>query len=250
VTRSSATESFQRSNRRWLAVIPVSLGFSTAALLLFAGLAEVARAAATDSFDLGVRLLVHQRASPALTTIMQAVTHLGDWPVVLLGSLLFLLVFWYRGALDYVRLMLVALCGAGVLDGVLKMAFHRLRPDPFFAPKPSTYSFPSGHALISLCFYFLLAGIWSLNLRKSWQRILVWSAAVLLVAAIGLSRVYLGVHWPSDVLAGYAAAIVWMGAVRVLARATPLPHTPDPVPLLPEATVPEIAVPDAIPTEE
>jgi undecaprenyl-diphosphatase len=50
-----------------------------------------------------------------------------------------------------------------------------------------------------------------------WQRILTWSVASLLVAMIGLSRVYLGVHWPSDVIAGYAAALIWMGAVRVLA---------------------------------
>src|ERR1700758_954113 len=127
-----------------MAVIPVSLGFSAAALFLFAWLAELARAAATDSFDLSVRLLVHQHATPPLTRIMMAVTELGDWPVVLFGSLLFLMLFWYRGSLDYVRLMLVTLSGAGVLDGVLKTAFHRLRPQPFFAPKPSTYSFPSG----------------------------------------------------------------------------------------------------------
>jgi undecaprenyl-diphosphatase len=45
----------------------------------------------------------------------------------------------------------------------------------------------------------------------------MWSAAALLIALIGLSRVYLGVHWPSDVIAGYAAALIWMGAVRILA---------------------------------
>jgi len=52
---------------------------------------------------------------------------------------------------------------------------------------------------------------------EKWQRVLTWSIASLLVAMIGLSRVYLGVHWPSDVIAGYAAALIWMGAVRVLA---------------------------------
>jgi undecaprenyl-diphosphatase len=54
-------------------------------------------------------------------------------------------------------------------------------------------------------------------MSAKWQRILTWTAAVLLIAMIGLSRVYLGVHWPSDVIAGYAAALIWMGAVRVLA---------------------------------
>jgi undecaprenyl-diphosphatase len=58
----------------------------------------------------------------------------------------------------------------------------------------------------------------SLRLRMRWQRAVVWIAAAGLIGLIGFSRVYLGVHWPSDVLAGYAAAIVWMGAVRVMAE--------------------------------
>jgi undecaprenyl-diphosphatase len=107
--------------------------------------------------------------------------------------------------------------GAGILDGVLKLAFHRLRPDPFFGVKPTTYSFPSGHALIALCFYGLVAGMLSFHLEKRWQRAVVWSAAGLIIGLVGMSRIYLGVHWPSDVLAGYSAALIWMGAVRVLA---------------------------------
>ena len=91
-----------------------------------------------------------------------------------------------------------------------------VRPDPFFMPKPSTYSFPSGHALISLCFYGLLAGTLTHDMRSKWHRVLVWCAAAVLITLIGLSRVYLGVHWPSDVIAGYAAALIWMGAVRMV----------------------------------
>jgi undecaprenyl-diphosphatase len=58
----------------------------------------------------------------------------------------------------------------------------------------------------------------SLRLDKSWQRGVVWTIAVVLIAGIGFSRIYLGVHWPSDVLAGYAAALIWMGAIRQLAH--------------------------------
>jgi undecaprenyl-diphosphatase len=110
------------------------------------------------------------------------------------------------------------MAGAGVLDGTLKLAFHRLRPDPFFGAKPTTYSFPSGHALISFCFYGLIAGMVNFQLEKRWQRALVWCAAGLLIGMIGLSRIYLGVHWPTDVVAGYAAAMIWMGSVGVMAR--------------------------------
>ena len=78
-------------------------------------------------------------------------------------------------------------------------------------------AFPSGHALVSFCFYGVLAGMLNLQLKTQWQRIGVWIVAGTIVVLIGLSRIYLGVHWPSDVLAGYAAAIVWMGTVRLVA---------------------------------
>jgi undecaprenyl-diphosphatase len=55
------------------------------------------------------------------------------------------------------------------------------------------------------------------DLGERWQRIVIWSAAATLIGMIGMSRIYLGVHWPSDVLAGYAAALIWLGAMRVLA---------------------------------
>ncbi|HMC29816.1 MAG TPA: phosphatase PAP2 family protein, partial [Candidatus Angelobacter sp.] len=81
---------------------------------------------------------------------------------------------------------------------------------------PNSYSFPSGHALTSLCFYGVMAGLLSARIKSLPWRIALWTAAVLLIIAIGLSRIYLGVHYPSDVLAGYLAATVWVSAVIVL----------------------------------
>ena len=207
----------RRANLRWAAVIPVSLGLSVASLVLFSWLADEVLRKRTDRFDESVRYLIHQQSSPWLTAVMRFVTNLGNWQVILSGTLCLLLFYWYRRDGGHIRLLLVAIAGAGILDGVLKEVFHRTRPDPFFVTKPTTYSFPSGHALISLCFYGLVAGIVSQTLRERWQRVAVWSVAGVLVAMIGLSRVYLGVHWPSDVIAGYAAALIWMGAVRVMA---------------------------------
>lgn len=216
MTRAPAAH--QRSpHTRWLAVIPVSLGLAVGSLLLFAWLAEEMLASRIQQFDITVRSNIHQHATTLLTTSMGIITNLGNWPVIMFGTIGLLLLFWHRGARDYVQLTLITMTGAGILDGTLKLAFHRLRPDPFFGTRPTTYSFPSGHALISLCFYGLIAGMLSLRLQKAWQRVAVWTVAVLLVVLIGFSRIYLGVHWPSDVLAGYAAAFIWMGAIRHLA---------------------------------
>jgi undecaprenyl-diphosphatase len=146
-------------------------------------------------------------------------TQLGNWQAIMAGTLCLLLICWYRGERGLLLLVLVTMAGAGILDGTLKLVFHRARPDPFIGIKPHTYSFPSGHALVSLCFYGLIGGILSLRSDRRWKRVAIWAAASLLVGLIGLSRIYLGVHWPSDVLAGYAAGLIWMGAVRALARA-------------------------------
>jgi undecaprenyl-diphosphatase len=207
----------QLLNKRWTAVIPVSLGLSIASLVLFSWLADEVLRKHTDRFDDTVRSVIHDFASPGLTAVMRFVTNLGDWQVVMTATLVLFFYLWYRRDHTHILVALLTMTGAGILDASLKLAFHRLRPDPFFAPKPSTYSFPSGHALISLCFYGLVAGTQAHDMPAKWQRVLTWGVASLLVAMIGSSRVYLGVHWPSDVIAGYAAALIWMGAVRVLA---------------------------------
>ena len=207
----------QLLNKRWPAVIPVSLGIAIASLVLFSWLADEVLRKHTDRFDDTVRSVIHDFASPGLTALMRFVTNLGDWQVIMTATLCLFAYLWYRRDNTHILVTLVTLMGAGILDASLKLAFHRTRPDPFFISKPSTYSFPSGHALISLCFYGLVAGTLAHDMPAKWQRVLTWSVASLLVAMIGLSRVYLGVHWPSDVIAGYAAALIWMGAVRVLA---------------------------------
>ena len=218
MTPSANAASRARANKTWPAVIPVSLGLATVALVCFAWLSEEVLERGSARFDSAVRGVVHEYASPPITAVFRFVTNLGDWPVVLAATLVLIAFFLYRRDRDHLGVLVVTMAGAGVLDGTLKLAFHRLRPDPFFGAKPTTYSFPSGHALISFCFYGLIAGMVNFQLEKRWQRALVWCAGGLLIGMIGLSRIYLGVHWPTDVVAGYAAAMIWMGAVGVMAR--------------------------------
>ena len=205
---------------RWAAALPVSLGLAAACLIFFAWLSEEVFKGRTDQFDSAIRLAIHQNASPWLTLSMSRITLLGDWFVILIGTCCLLLICWHRKERGLLLLVLVTMAGAGILDATLKLAFHRPRPDPFVGIKPTTWSFPSGHALVSLCFYGLIAGIFSLRVGQRWERAVIWACTALLVGTIGFSRIYLGVHWPSDVLAGYAAGLIWMGAVRVLANVT------------------------------
>jgi undecaprenyl-diphosphatase len=147
---------------------------------------------------------------------MEAISDLGS-PVFLSALFVILIVVFLRVRWRYAAIWLsITMAGALALDVTLKNLFHRTRPVAYFIPEPSGYSFPSGHALGSFCFYMLLAGLLTARLRDRTARVLIWIGAALLVAAIGFSRVYLGVHWPTDVIAGYAAAACWVtGLVTV-----------------------------------
>lgn len=110
--------------------------------------------------------------------------------------------------------MVITIAGAGLLDGLLKLSFARVRPAAFFDyPLPGSPSFPSGHAVFATSFFGGSAALLSARLRHRALRVVVWVVAVSLTALVGLSRVYLGVHYPSDVIAGYAIGTIWVTAI-------------------------------------
>jgi undecaprenyl-diphosphatase len=195
------------------------LAAAALALYVFAGLAEEVHEGDMRSFDEAVFALSNRVASPALTAFMHGVTWLGSNEFLIgsgaCGVLVFTLIRWRRAAVAFLLTML----GAALLNVLLKAVFQRERPEPFFGtPLPDSYSFPSGHALLSFCFYGVMAAVVAGRLKGFRVRVLVWTVAASLVALIGLSRIYLGVHYPSDVLAGYAAALVWVMVVAVADR--------------------------------
>jgi undecaprenyl-diphosphatase len=188
-------------------------------LVLFICLATLVVAGDTLNIDLYIRDAVHRWASPTCTSFMVAVTVLGSVLFLAAASAIafgcFYWARWRRNAAALVGVM----GGAVVLDNGLKYAFHRLRPEPFFGIAPESYSFPSGHALYSCCFYAVLANALASRTRSRVLRVCIRFVALLLTTAIGLSRIYLGVHYPSDVLGGYIVALFWISAVIVIDHA-------------------------------
>jgi undecaprenyl-diphosphatase len=195
----------------------LSLAAAVLGLILFGWIAERVTHDQTVRFDMAIRGRIHALASPGLTTAMVALSFLGREGIIA-GSVVSLIVFWRKRWRRAAIWLAVTMLGGQVLETVLKLAFHRPRPAPFFGPLPYSYSFPSGHALSSFCFYGIMAGLLTARLRSRNWRILLWALAAALVASIGVSRIYLGVHYPGDVLAGYLAAAVWVSAMLVLDR--------------------------------
>lgn len=107
-----------------------------------------------------------------------------------------------------------SLVGSTLLNEGLKLLFRRLRPDILILHEAGGYSFPSGHSMAAMTFYGLLAYLAYRYGPQGYQRVLCLLPCLLIVA-VGLSRIYLGVHFASDVLAGYLAGICWLGVFIV-----------------------------------
>lgn len=199
------------------AVVLMSLAVAVGSLSLFTWIAEEMLEGETARFDQSIRMWVHGFASLALTRTMIAITTLGSQGLIV-GLVVAILIFWRLQWKRAIGWLVISVAGSTLLMVALKYGFHRPRPVPFFGPVLHSYSFPSGHSLSSLCFYGVLAGLITARVRSLWLRVLVWCAAALLVLAIGVSRIYLGVHYPSDVVAGYLAAVVWTSSLVIADR--------------------------------
>jgi len=197
----------------------VGLLLAAAALVFFAWLAEEVIHGRTQQFDDRIRLLLHAYANPALTAAMRGVSMVGEpWFLIVLGVPAVVWFVW-KGWRRTVLLFAITVAGAEVLDQLLKLMIHRPRPATFFAlAEPMGYSFPSGHALVSGAFFGGLAVFAAARTGSQARRCLYYIVAALLIVAIGFSRIYLGVHYPSDVLGGYAAAVVWLFSVAWVRR--------------------------------
>lgn len=184
-------------------------------LAIFAELAEDVREADTFGFDEPLLRFAHDASSPAWDGVMRLASDLGfAWGVIPADILLFAALL----ALGHLRRSLffgLAAGGAALLNVTGKAAFARERPELWLSMAPEhTFSFPSGHAMGSAT---LAAAVVMLLWRTRWR----WPALVLGVcfaAWVGASRVYLGVHYPSDILAGWTAAITWTCLVYLVVR--------------------------------
>jgi membrane-associated phospholipid phosphatase len=181
------------------------------AVMLFTTLAsDIVHNRSVVQLDQNVAIAVHSWATPPVTTIMIAISLLGFpflWAIVIGVGI------WLIRTRRYIHLVTwaVAWIGGELLNVLLKNIFARPRPvfeDPLQVA--ANYSFPSGHAMLSVIVYGLLAYFALLGIKSQGKRIAVIVGTIILVLLIGLSRIYLGVHYFSDVVGGYAAGAAWL----------------------------------------
>lgn len=193
--------------RRWL-----TFAFSMLALGLFAALAGDMRQDETRHWDQAALHLAQQwRAThPLVEAVMREFSSLGSTPVLALFTVLAAVYLCFVGRPARAVAVSIAMSTGALAVTALKAVFGRARPDPAFAALTQEgLSFPSGHASMAAVFY-LTVGVLVAQRHDGWHvRAYVVAMAVFMTMLIGVTRVMLGVHWASDVLAGWAFGAGW-----------------------------------------
>lgn len=147
--------------------------------------------------------------TPAGIKILSIISWLGEWTIIVPLALIIVALFWIKQKKDFIWPFLTAVFGGEITGQILKMLVHRPRPLGGIDPE-STFSFPSGHAIIAVTFYgFLTYYFWQKSKSQA-QKYFIAALGIILILLIGFSRLYLGVHYLSDVLAGYVVGLIWL----------------------------------------
>gem|GEM_PF-281118 len=199
--------------RTWPAIGLAFVGFATP-VIGFVELAERITDGAKLPFDRPVMMWLRRQHSPATTRAMKLVTNLGGVyavPAFALASAAYL--YRFRHSRRPAALLTVSLVGSTAINSALKALYKRSRPAYFqHIVQEKSYSFPSGHAMASAA----LAACACVIAWPSPWRYPVLAASTVYVPTIGVTRMYLGVHFPSDILAGWCVSTAWVGEVATI----------------------------------
>ena len=208
---------------RVLLILALILG----GMLLFAELADVVSEQNPGFRSIDEALLLDLRepqdlsdpiGPPSVETAVRDVTALGGTAIlgfITISSVIFLLL---NGDRRTAVILIVAIVGGTLLSMGFKDFFAR--PRPTLVPiemRLTTYSFPSGHSMLSAITYLTIGSLLARTRSRRVIKIYILTLAVILTIAVGFSRVYLGVHWPTDVLAGWVAGAVWALVITLAA---------------------------------
>jgi undecaprenyl-diphosphatase len=191
-------------------------------LLAIAGFAGLSRLVTQDrlrSFDEAIIHAIQSRENDTLTAAAKLFTKIGSTsvviPVILITAVILFVVLKHRKELV---LLIGGMLGQKLLNDLLKGVYQRARPDIHRIVEETGYSYPSGHSMASFTFYSLLAYLlWRHLPSRGWRAALI-VFSVFMILGIGLSRVYLGVHYPSDILGGYWVSGCWVALCIMLFR--------------------------------
>jgi membrane-associated phospholipid phosphatase len=170
------------------------------------------------SIDLSLVNWLYARRDPLLVKIFFGITMLGKWYIAMVIVLAVAIIFYLKNHKKYIIPLFVSVGGSFLTGFLGKIIWQRPRPVEIAVYIEKSWSFPSGHAVLAVSLYgFLIYFFWK-YLKKQSHKILALVFGLLIILAVGFSRLYLGVHYLSDVLAGYLVGSFWLAISIVMAE--------------------------------
>ena len=160
-------------------------------------------------FDEIIMDYVHSRTTPLGTNIMKTITYFGSVYFFLPIGIVIFIYMLRQNNTQGILLLILSTLGSYGINYMLKNIFIRTRPLKYFLIEQGGYSFPSGHAMVSMTFYTTMTYILIKKMDKERLKGLMWIINGFIIELIGFSRIYLGVHWPTDILMGYLLGYVY-----------------------------------------
>lgn len=160
-------------------------------------------------FDLTIMEFIHKNNSLPVLSLMKFITCFGSKEFfIIVGSIVFIY-FLYAMERQNANLVLGSIVGSYILNASLKLIFSRVRPLSYMLIEQAGYSYPSGHSMVSMSFYTTIAYILLEKVKDQKIKTIIWIGNFVLIGLIGFSRIYLGVHWPTDVIVGYTMGYIF-----------------------------------------
>lgn len=198
---------------KWVAIFLVLLGLavSVSAGVLFLELAEEVMEEEKFAFDLAIMSFLRSHEYDLVFAKMKIITEAGSvWWIASVTAITSVFLWFYRKDRWGAMFMIVANAGGGLLVMLLKYVFQRPRPSINPAYDGIGFSFPSGHATGSIVLYGFLIYLIARERKLMIGRIAAIIGLLFLIIFVGFSRVYLDVHYPSDILGGFAVGTIWL----------------------------------------
>ncbi len=160
-------------------------------------------------FDVNIMEYIHNNTSPIILSLMKFISFIGSERFLFPAVTMTIAYTLVKKRYYISKLLLLSTLGSYLLNYLLKQIFHRTRPIEYFLVNQGGLSFPSGHSMVTMTFYSTLAFLLAKKVEDSRKKRLIHIIAFVMICLMGISRIYLGVHWPTDVIGGYLAGYIF-----------------------------------------
>jgi undecaprenyl-diphosphatase len=169
-------------------------------------------------FDVKVMDYIHSKTNQLLLGFMKFISFIGS-EKFLIPTIAIIVLYNLIKKKNYIpKLLVLSTLGSYLLNFLLKQFFQRSRPFDYFLVNQGGLSYPSGHSMVTMTLYSTIAFLLAKKTEKDWEKRLIHLLSLVIICLMGISRLYLGVHWPTDVIGGYLMGYIFYSIITTTVK--------------------------------